>query len=179
MTSGRVGRVAGLGSGVVLRPVRDDDRTFLLEVFASTRSRELAALPLEAQGKAAFLRAQFAAQDRSYRQRHPGATFDVVLVDGRPAGRLYLHRRAGEINVLDISLLPEYRGRGVGSALLLSVLAEAEQGRLPVLLQVERSNPAQRLYDRLGFELAVDGEIYRLMRWTPPDADADAGPALT
>jgi len=144
---------------VALRPVEPGDREFLFRVYASTREEELALVPWDALTKDAFLRMQFAAQDSHYRQHFPGATFDVVTVDGVSAGRLYVDRGDTEIRVIDIALLPDHRGRGLGTALLAPILEEGKT----VSIHVERENPARRLYDRLGFvEVAEDG-VYLLL----------------
>ena len=141
---------------VGLRPVEPGDREFLQRVYASTREEELAVFGWDATTKAAFLRMQFAAQDGYYRQQFPGATFDVVTVDGEPAGRLYVDRGDTEVRVIDIALLPDHRGRGIGTALLAPILAEGKT----VSIHVERGNPARRLYERLGFSLVEDGGVY-------------------
>jgi ribosomal protein S18 acetylase RimI-like enzyme len=106
--------------------------------------------------KEGFLRAQFDAQDRWWREHYVDASFDVVLVDGEPAGRLYVCASEDEIRIVDIALLPEHRGSGIGSALLGDVLADGRR----VTIHVERMNPALRLYERLGFALAEDRGVY-------------------
>jgi ribosomal protein S18 acetylase RimI-like enzyme len=107
-----------------------------------------------------FLRMQFDAQDAWWREHYADASFDVVLVDGEPAGRLYVHRGEREIRIVDIALLPEHRGGGVGTSLLRDLLAEADASGKRVTIHVERLNPALRLYERLGFALAEDKGVY-------------------
>ena len=134
-------------------------------MYASTREDELALLPWDVREKETFLRMQFAARDRGHREAHPQASRDVVLVDGRPGGRLDVDRCHDPIEVIDVALLPPLRGRGIGTALLRAVLAEADGDGRSVQLHVGRTNPAQRLYRRLGFELAGDDGVYlRLIR---------------
>jgi GNAT superfamily N-acetyltransferase len=145
---------------IALRPVRDDDRPFLVRVYASTREDELAMLPWTDEQKSAFVAQQFEAQDAAYRICYDGATFEVIEVDGEPAGRLYLDRTASEIRVVDITLLPEHRGSGVGTALLRGLLAEADAGGRRVTIHVERFNRALRLYERLGFSVVEDKGVY-------------------
>jgi ribosomal protein S18 acetylase RimI-like enzyme len=149
-----------MSSVVELLPVAPGDEQFLYRVYASTRTEELAGVPWDEVQKDAFLRAQFDAQDRWYREHYSRASFDVVLVDGEPAGRLYLNRGDSEIRIVDIALLPEHRGKGVGSALLRDLLAEADARGKRVTIHVERMNPALRLYERLGFSVAEDKGVY-------------------
>jgi ribosomal protein S18 acetylase RimI-like enzyme len=152
---------------VTLRSVRPDEGEFLFRVYASTRVAELAPVPWKAEQKDAFLRQQFQAQDAEYRGAYPQAGFDVIEIDGAPAGRLYVDRGSDDIRVIDIALLPEYRGRGVGSALLQSLLDEAAEARKRVSIHVELNNPARRLYERLGFQPVATRGIYLLMEATP------------
>lgn len=149
---------------VTLRPVTDDDREFLCAVYRSTREPELAMVPWDAATKDAFVAQQFTAQDRSWAAQRPATVREVVLVDGAPAGRLYVDRTSEEIRVVDITLLPEHRGAGVGEALLTPILDEGDRDGLPVTIHVERHNPALRLYGRLGFEVVDDLGVYLFLR---------------
>ena len=117
--------------------------------------------------KEAFVRQQFNAQHAWYQEHYQGATFDVVLVDGVPAGRLYVHRRPEEIRLVDITLLPEHRKGGLGTSILRDLLAEGQAAGKPVTIHVEVYNPAMRLYERLGFKPVEDRGVHRLMKWSP------------
>jgi ribosomal protein S18 acetylase RimI-like enzyme len=149
--------------GVSLRPITPEDQEFLAGVYASTRSEELAPVPWPEEQKLAFLRSQFDAQHAFYQANYPGADWLVIERAGVPAGRLYLHRRPDEFRLVDITLLPEHRGCGVGTALVLSVIAEATAAGKPVRIHVEKNNPALRLYERLGFAPIADRGVYHLM----------------
>jgi ribosomal protein S18 acetylase RimI-like enzyme len=154
---------------MMLRQVEPRDRDFLFRVYASTRIEELAVVPWDDAQKDAFLRAQFEAQDRWYRENYAQATYEVIVVDGEPAGRLYLHRGDTEIRIVDVALLPEHRGHGVGSSVLRDVLAEADAAGKRVTIHVERLNPALRLYERLGFSVAEDKGVYLFLERPPAD----------
>jgi ribosomal protein S18 acetylase RimI-like enzyme len=117
--------------------------------------------------KAAFLRQQFDAQDAWWSENYAEATFDVILVDGEAAGRLYVHRGPSEIRIVDVALLPEHRGNGVGTRLLEELLAEGDAGAKRVTIHVERMNPALRLYERLGFSVAEDKGVYLFLERPP------------
>jgi ribosomal protein S18 acetylase RimI-like enzyme len=136
-------------------------------VYASTREEELAVVPWDDAQKDAFLRMQFDAQDAWWHENYPGASFDVIVVDGEPVGRLYVHRGPREIRIVDIALLPEHRGGGVGTRLLDGLLAEADATGKSVTIHVERMNPALRLYERLGFSVAEDKGVYLFLERPP------------
>ncbi len=146
-----------------------DDRDLLLRIYAGTREEELALTTWDDQQKRTFLEGQFNAQDIYYHERYIGATFDVIVADGVPAGRLYVHRREHEIRLMDIALLPEHRGHGIGSSLLDDLMAEATAAGKRLTIHVEEYNPARRLYERLGFRKVGETGIYHLMEWSPPD----------
>jgi ribosomal protein S18 acetylase RimI-like enzyme len=152
---------------VGLRPVTLGDDALMRDVFASTRARELELLAVDDGARAALLEMQFAAQSNAYRAQFPAASVDVVLAGGEPAGRLYVNRGADAIHLVDIALLPAYRGRGLGTRLLTRLIEEARGSSRPVTLSVERGNPARRLYERLGFRVSDAGEVYLSMRYEP------------
>ena len=146
-----------------LRPVAGDDRAFLIDLYASVREPELAHVPWDDATRRAFVEHQFSAQDTHYREHYPGATLDVIEVDGEPAGRLYVHRGPSDIRIMDIALAPAFRGRGIGTGLLRMLIAEAEESGRKLSIHVEMNNPARTLYERLGFRPAGEHGIYVLM----------------
>ena len=156
----------GIGTAVALRPATPEDRELLYRVYASTREEELAPVPWPAEAKEAFLRQQFEAQDAWWRTHYAGATFEVVVVDGRDAGRLYLWAGKREIRIVDVALLPEARGGGVGTRLLRGVPERARAAGKSVTIHVERMNPALALYERLGFRLVEDKGVYLFLSWS-------------
>ena len=152
---------------ITFRPIRPEDERFLFELYASTRAEELAQTPWDEAEKQAFLRMQFTAQHQYYQSQFTAAAFDIVLLHDRPIGRLYVDRRADEIRLIDIALLPEQRNAGIGARLIQGLLAEAAQSGKPVRIHVEKFNLALRLYERLGFAPIEDQGVYLLMQWSP------------
>jgi ribosomal protein S18 acetylase RimI-like enzyme len=148
---------------MTLREAEAPDLEFLYRVYASTRADEMAVTGWLAKNVDAFLRDLFRLQDIHYRRHYAGARFQVVLVGGVRAGRLYVHVGAKEVRIMDITLLPEFRRRGIGAALLGSVMAEADASGLPLSLNVETNNPARDWYRRLGFKESPWDGVYILM----------------
>lgn len=156
---------------ITLRPVCDQDEEFLRALYASTRREEVAAWGWPAAQVEAFLAMQFGAQRGSYAAAYPNARHDVIVKDDERVGRFYVWRGKSEWRVVDISLLPTARGQGIGSMLLRRLMDEAAGERLPVRLQVVPTNPARRLYLRLGFRFTRGDGMYDEMEWS-----ADAPP---
>lgn len=142
---------------VSLREVVPDDGPFLFDVYASTRSREVAALGWDPATAAAFLRMQAGAQEADYRHRYPAARHLVVSCGGVDIGRLYLADLPGEVHIVDVALLPDWRGRGIGTRIVEDVVRDA--GDRTVSLHVTRDNPAARLYARLGFVVTASDDL--------------------
>lgn len=152
---------------VVCRPVLAGDEPFLRRVYASTRETELAAVPWSDEQRAAFVAMQFDAQAQYYDDVYTDASYQIVEVDGVRAGRLYLSPGVSEIRIVDIALLPEHRGRGVGTGILRGLIDQGRASGRSVSIHVEVHNPARRLYERLGFVEAEQRGIYTLMEWRP------------
>ena len=156
------------GAATTLRPARAADAGFLFELFVHAHGSTFAHLDADAPTRDALLRMQFRAQDLGYRTRFPGARFDVIESGGAPIGRLVVDRCQREIRVVDLALLPARRNRGIGTALLRALLAEANANGQAVTLHVARDNPARSLYQRLGFAIVSEDAVYTAMTWTQP-----------
>ena len=150
---------------IKLRPEQPGDQQFLFALYASTRAKELEHVPWSESQKKDFLNMQFNAQSTHYHQHYPDAAYQIILSGQQPIGRLYVDRGLNEVHVIDIALLPEFRGGGIGGDLLRRLLVEAAEKQEAVQIFVERENPARRLYTRLGFRVVEDKGVYLLMKW--------------
>ena len=156
------------GGALALRPVAPEDEEFLFGVYMSTRERELAQAEWGEGQKEQFVRWQFGLQRREYDARFPQAEYDVILVDGRPAGRIWVGGDGTQIRLLDIALLPEFQNRGVGKLLLRRLIERAREAGLPLRHMVFVLNDdAHRFYERLGFAVIDDHGAYKHMEWRP------------
>jgi ribosomal protein S18 acetylase RimI-like enzyme len=151
---------------VSYKPITDLDRDFLHTVYASTRVEELKLTDWNEAQKSTFIDMQFAAQHRYYQEHYHDTDFLVISRDGKAVGRLYIARWPDEIRVVDLAILPEYRNDGIGTHILKSILEEAGAALKPVSIHVERYNPAQNLYRRLGFIKTGEHGVYDLLEWT-------------
>lgn len=151
------------------RPATDSDEDFLFQVFFATRAGSLAAANLSDAQIRQLMEIQFRAQRQHYRARHPDAEIVIVEIGGEPIGYLNVESTEKRIVLVDIALLPAARRRGNGTRLLLDLFREADARGLSVVAHVETTNPARRLYRRMGFdEVSDDGAYVEIVR--RPDA---------
>jgi ribosomal protein S18 acetylase RimI-like enzyme len=133
--------------------------------FASTRTEELAATGWSDEQKEQFLRLQFEAQRISYLREIPDTEYSMIRYGTAAVGRLIVERTPTDVHIVDIALLAEFRGQGIGSVRMGRIFDEAEKAGKQVRLFVEKFNPALRWYERMRFEVMRIGPIYLEMVW--------------
>ena len=137
-------------------------------LYGSTRQAELAVTDWSDAQKDAFLDHQFGAQTAHYRLHRPAAQWQIIVVAGADAGRLVLDQCSGDHRIVDITLHPDFRGRGIGTEVLRTLQSAAADAGCVLSIHVEHQNRARRLYERLGFHpVPGDSEVYQLMEWRP------------
>lgn len=130
-------------SKINLRPITEEDKAFLCQVYISSREDEMGIKDWQEKERTEFLESQFNMQHTYYMKSYQNPSFDIVLMGDTAIGRLYVERTAEEIRVIDISLLKEYRGFGVGTQLFNSLIKESENKNIDLTLHVEYYNFAK------------------------------------
>lgn len=152
---------------ISLRTITEADLPFLHRLYATTREDELKQVPWTDEQKAAFVQQQFQAQHAFWQENYIDTSWDLILRAGEPIGRLYVARWPDDIRIVDIALMPELRGSGIGTGLIRALFAEGDASGRKVSIHVEIYNPARRLYERLGFVQAGERGVYLLMERPP------------
>jgi ribosomal protein S18 acetylase RimI-like enzyme len=159
-------------NSICLRPATVDDSPLLLEIYASTRADELALVSWWTDDqKSAFVKMQSDAQHEHYRNVYPQALYLVITKNEMPVGRLYLAEKESELRILDVTLLPAERNRGVGSYLLRQLIEQSIAKQKALTINVEGFNPSLRLFERLGFVKWQENGFYCLMKREPDESD--------
>ena len=158
------GQTAPLGE-ISLRPASSTDSEFLLQAYASTRQDEMALWGWTPAQQASFIQMQFDARRRGYEAEYPAAQISLIYLGESPAGSIIISRRHSEIRLVDITLLPGFRSRGIGGHLIGMLISEAGRSGSAVRLNVLQGNRARHLYERLGFVAKGSDPMYCEMEW--------------
>jgi len=136
---------------IQLRLADKKDNLFIETVYRSTREDELKLTNWNEQQKSAFICMQSMAQQAEYKIKFPGASWQVITFNKQDAGRFYTWEDDDEIRLIDITLLPPFRGRGIGNFLLGELIKRSNKVQKKISLHVDPVNPVLKLYLRLGF----------------------------
>lgn len=150
---------------VSFRIITSEDEEFVFQVYAATRDYEMAQLPWSAEEKDRFLRGQFFAQSKHFAEAYLQAAHRIIQLGSADIGRLIVNRADDHLRIIDLSLLPFYRSRGIGTDILRSLLNEAHGGKVPTRLHVRKESRAIALYARHGFKVINDKGHYWEMEW--------------
>jgi ribosomal protein S18 acetylase RimI-like enzyme len=139
-----------------VRPASDGDFDFLYDLHEVTMRLHVQAIW---GWDDAFQREMFC---KSYGDRPQS----IVIVEGVDSGVFCVERRAADLYLRSIEIHPRVQRRGIGAAIVRSVIAEAAALRLPAALRVFKVNVgARRLYQRLGFVIVGESETHYDMRY--------------
>jgi ribosomal protein S18 acetylase RimI-like enzyme len=148
---------------VDLRPETPEDEPFLYRLITTTVAEELMAWAWDEKMREPLLRMQYNGRQQSIRAGHPNAEHSIIRLDGNPAGRIVIDRQDASIHLVDIAILAEHRGAGMGTAIIRELLVEADRAGKPVTLNVNATNRAAGLYERLGFRRTGGSEVQHYM----------------
>lgn len=152
---------------ISFRPINENDLPFLFQVYADTRQDEFKNIGWIPEQIDSFLRMQFNLQHKQYLENYQQATFEIILWNEIQIGRLYVNRTNDDIRIIDIALLSQYRHQGIGSRIIMNLITESEEKKIPLSLHVEQNNPAMGLYEKLGFVKIKSVSIYYFMKRNP------------
>lgn len=156
---------------ISLRAILERDLPVLCKIYGSTRTEELdKGTNWNQEQKQFFIEQQFFAQHEYYQNNYTGAKFYIIEKENTVIGRLYIDfffEKKG-FRIIDITLLPDWRKKDIGSAILNEIIKKAAENKMKVSIHVESFNPAMNLYKKLGFiKISETNGVYHLMEWSP------------
>lgn len=158
---------------ITIRPATPEDGPLLFALFAEEKAAELAPLGLSTEQLQPLLEMQYRGREFSYSQAAANPDDEILcLADGSPVGRMLVDREPECFRVMDVAVLAAWRNRGIATEALRRLQADAVRELLPVRLRVMKNSAAERLYQRLGFDLVSSDEISHEMKWLPVHAEA-------
>lgn len=138
----------------------------MYELYAAIRGPEFASASIPADQREYLIRMQFQGQLAAYTQTYPNSCYHIVLLDGKPVGRLWVAQTRREFHLVDIGVHPSQQKKGIGTALVQRLQQEATTSRLPISSTVNRFNPGSlHFHQRLGFTIVREEPMHYFMEW--------------
>ena len=151
---------------ITFKNIQNSDEDFIERLYRSTREKELSITNWPEDQKQRFVRMQLMAQMAEYSAKYRNGSFRIILYKKKPAGRLFLFESADENRIIDISLLPEFQGKGIAKKIMLDLVESAGKNNKKISLYVAKDNvPAKKLYEGLGFKKLSEMGMYEYMEW--------------
>ncbi|HKP86851.1 MAG TPA: GNAT family N-acetyltransferase [Blastocatellia bacterium] len=156
-------------TAVSLRPALEGDESLLFAIYSTSRADDVAQAGWDENQRQLFLKMQFAAQQQHYRTTYPEGEHSIILLRGKPVGRVYVARSGEEIRILDIALMPEHRNAGIGTLIIKDLMGEAAKTGKPIRIYVETFSRALPLFERMGFSQVEQKGFHYLLEWRAAD----------
>jgi ribosomal protein S18 acetylase RimI-like enzyme len=127
---------------VALRPAHPQDFDYCARLYFAGMGRIIRELNLDRFAHAAGLREQW-----------DPTQVRIITMDGADVGWLQSAVQGDAVFLAQLFVDDAFQRRGIGTEVMNRLIGEATQARLAVTLGVVKTNPAVRLYDRLGFRI--------------------------
>jgi orotate phosphoribosyltransferase len=103
-------------------------------------------------------------QEARFRENYAPAHLQIVTYDGRDIGMLSAEERDEDLFLRTIEIHPDFQSKGIGTAIINSIIANGAQKNKVVFLQVLKVNPARQLYENLGFSVIEETKTHYKMK---------------
>jgi ribosomal protein S18 acetylase RimI-like enzyme len=143
------------------RRATEADEAFLFELFKAVRSPDFEHVPISQAQRDLLMQVQYAGQIQTYAAQYPESKHELILMDGHPVGRIWIHETPEEHRLVDIAVLPGFQSRGIGTGVLKEAIANAGKARVRLCCAVAVSNASSlRFHERLGFRMVSHDQVY-------------------
>lgn len=146
------------------RLINKSDEDFLYCLYGLGRIEELAPLLWNNTQKESFLQSQYGARKQHYQSHYHNSIHQIITLDSFDVGMIHYCEKEDEIRLVDIAVMPEFQNKGVGTTLVEELIHFTKQCQKPLRLSVLKYNlNALRLYERLGFSVVSEDDMYNVM----------------
>lgn len=165
---------------IQLRHAVSEDEDFLRQLFAATQPMETASWNISATAREQLLQMQYRGRMQTYTAQYPDAEDLIICLNKegdieKRVGRHLVMRQEDAILGIDLAILPAYQKQGLGRLVLQGVQRQCAKEGMSFRLQVLHTNPARRLYDRLGFKMMSQDLLYAQMEWRAVERSSAPG----
>jgi ribosomal protein S18 acetylase RimI-like enzyme len=137
----------------ILRPARPEDFEYCATLYFSGMEEIIRELNLDR-----------AAQVASFRQQWEATQVRIITLDAADIGWVQATTRDDALFLAQLFVEPAFQRQGIGTEVMKHLIDEATRACQAVTLGVVKTNPALRLYERLGFRITHDDDRKFYMR---------------
>lgn len=142
------------------------DCEILFSLYEQTRADEVSQFGWPAEQQRAFLEMQFRQREAAYKLQFPQAETKIIVENDQIAGSMTVEFSSSGISLIDVALFPDFQRKGIGSAVVGGLQAQAKKLAVPIILHVDRYNSgALRFYLSKGFEITDQSQINYTLKW--------------
>jgi len=138
---------------ITLRPATPDDFAYCARLYFSAMEPTIRALDLD-----------IAKHTAGFRERWVAAEVRIITHDGVDVGWVQAAAEADALFLKQLFVEAPLQRRGIGTRVMHRLMDEAARDGRAMTLGVVKTNPARRLYERLGFALTHEDERKFYMR---------------
>ena len=138
---------------ISFRPATPEDFGYCAELYFAGMMQTIRELNLDLEAHTA-----------DFRRRWEVAEVRMITRDGTDVGWLQSRTESGTLFLAQLFVAPALQRQGIGTAVMNRIMAEAEDANQAVTLGVVKTNPALRLYRRLGFHTTHEDDRKFYMR---------------
>lgn len=144
------------------------EEELMFRIFKETRAGFQCTDVLGEEGREQILRQQFAIEGKQYYKMYPHAVRSFIMINDIPVGQLLACEQENYLRIIDIGLLEEYRGAGIGSFLIEGLIKDMSLKGKGITLQVSWFNRrAYQFYIRCGFRVTKKLDVAYEMEYKP------------
>ena len=146
---------------IALRPARSNDFAYCRRIYFEEMSWIIEKLHLDK-----------AVQESYFLEMWDPTQVRLITLDGADIGWIQTINQDGALFLAQMFINRTFQRRGIGTAIMKSLIGEAARSNLPMRLNVVKINPARRLYERLGFTVIHEDERKLYLQWDPSCRDS-------
>ena len=92
--------------------------------------------------------------------------FKKLLLNDEIVGFMNYDHKKDKISDISIFLSEKIQNKGIGTLFISNLIKLSKEYFVPIFIEVIKTNPAQNLYKRLGFEIYKEKDVFYFLKYS-------------